>query len=27
LPPALFKQITSKIIELRQKGLSVISRD
>ena len=27
LPPALFKQIVSKIIDLRQKGLSAISRD
>ncbi len=27
LPPALFKQIVSKIIELRQRGLSVTSRD
>lgn len=27
LPPALFKQIVSKIIELRQKGLSKTSRD
>jgi len=27
LPPALFKQVTSKIIELRQKGLRIISRD
>lgn len=27
LPPALFKQVTSKIIELRQKGLGVSSRD
>ncbi len=27
LPPALFKQIISKIIELRQKGLSKTSRD
>jgi PemK-like, MazF-like toxin of type II toxin-antitoxin system len=27
LPPALFKQIANKIIELRQQGLSVISRD
>ena len=27
LPPALFKQIVNKIIDLRQKGLSAISRD
>ncbi|MFA5016972.1 MAG: growth inhibitor PemK [Methylobacter sp.] len=27
LPPVLFKQIVGKIIELRQKGLSKISRD
>jgi len=27
LPPALFKQITHKIIELRHQGLSVIPRD
>lgn len=27
LPPALFKQITSKIMELRQKGLGAVSRD
>jgi len=27
LPPALFKQITSKTLDLRQKGLSVIPRD
>ena len=27
LPPALFKQIATKIIELRRQGLSIISRD
>ena len=27
LPPALFTQVTSKIIELRQKGLRISSRD
>ena len=27
LPPALFKQIVTKIIELRRQGLSIISRD
>jgi hypothetical protein len=27
LPPVLFKQIANKIIELRQQGLSIISRD
>jgi hypothetical protein len=27
LPPALFKQVVSKILELRQKGLGVTSRD
>jgi hypothetical protein len=27
LPPALFKQIATKIIELRRQGLSIIARD
>jgi hypothetical protein len=27
LPPALFKKIATKIIELRQQGMSIISRD
>lgn len=27
LPPALFEQITSRIIEIRQKGLKISSRD